>query len=62
MRRKKKYLMVDNYMLDNVLIGTDKKLPDDITLKNAVMLMTCVAKDGENLYIHLFLEEAFYNE
>ena len=24
--------------------------------------MTCVAKDGENLYIHLFLEEAFYNE
>ena len=33
MRRKKKYLMVDDYMLDNVLIGTDKKLPDDITLK-----------------------------
>ena len=52
--------MLDDYMPDNVLIGTYKKLPDDITLKNAVMLMTCVAKDG--LYIHLFLEEAFYNE
>ena len=37
MRRKKKYLMVDDYMLDNVLIGTDKKLSDDITSKNAVM-------------------------
>ena len=29
--------MIHDHMLDNVLIGTDKKLSDDITSKNAVM-------------------------
>ena len=47
----KKYLMVDDYMLNKVLdkikilIDADDKLPD-ITLKNVVILMTCVIKDG----------------
>ena len=53
----KKYLMVDDYMLDKVLdkikkiigiekfvdtqifIGTDDTLPDDITVKNLVILI-----------------------
>ena len=26
----------------NILIGTDDKLADDITLKNAVVLMMCI--------------------
>ena len=45
--------------LDNtrILLNTDDKLPDDITLKNAVILMTCVIKDGDKFYQHLFLEE-----
>ena len=36
--------------LDNtkILIDTDDKLPDDINLKNVVILMTCVIKyDGK---------------
>ena len=29
-----------------ILIHMDDELPDDITLKNAVILMTCVIKDN----------------
>ena len=45
--------------LDNtrILLNTGDKLPDDITLKNAVILMTCVIKGGDKFYQHLFLEE-----
>ena len=51
----KKYLMVDDYMLNKVLdkikilIDADDKLPD-ITLKNVVILMTCVIKDGNKFH------------
>ena len=30
-----------------ILIDTDNKLPNDITLQNAVMLVVCVIKDGD---------------
>ena len=29
-----------------ILLNTDDKLPDDITLRNAVILMTCDTKDN----------------
>ena len=45
-----------------ILIDTDDKLSDDITLKNDVILMACVVKDGDKFYQQLFLEEALYNE
>ena len=45
-----------------ILTGTDDKLSDDITLKNAVILMTFVIKDGDKFYLQLFLEEALYDE
>ena len=41
-----------------ILVDTDDKLPDDITLKNAVILMTCVIKDDGKFYPQIFLEEA----
>ena len=34
------------------------KLPDDITLKNVVMLITYVIKDDGKFYAQLILEEA----
>ena len=51
-------------ILDNikVLMDTDDKLLDDITWKNAVILVTCVIKDGNKFYPQLFLEEALYDE
>ena len=40
------------------LIDTDNKLADKITLKNIVILISCVIKDDDNFYPNLFLEEA----
>ena len=40
-----------------ILIHTDAKLPNDITLKNAVILATYVIKDGDKFYSQLFLEK-----
>ena len=45
-----------------ILIDADDKLSDDITLKNDVILMACVIKDGDKFYQQLFLEEALYNK
>ena len=33
-----------------ILIDTDDKLPDYITFKNVVILMTCVVKNDDNFY------------
>ena len=45
-----------------ILIDTDDKLPDYITLKSFVILITCVIKDNAKFYPQTFLEEAMYNE
>ena len=45
-----------------ILIDEDDKLPDDISLKNVVILMTCVVKDGDEFYLRLFLEETLHDE
>ena len=42
--------------------NTDDKLPDYITLKNVMILITCVIKDGTKFYPQIFLDEALYNE
>ena len=39
-----------------ILMGVDK-LSDDITLKY-VKVLTCVMKDGDKIYLQIFLEEA----
>ena len=52
--------MIDDYALDkddsDITVETDDKLPDDITLKNVVMLITCLIKDRDNFFSQLFLE------
>ena len=48
--------------MKNLTIDTDDELPDDIALKYAVILMTCVIKDGDKFYPQLFLEEALHVE
>ena len=42
------------------MIDTDDKLPDDITFKNAAILMTCVIKDDDKHYLQIFLVEVLY--
>ena len=36
----------------------DDEMPDDVTSKNIVTLITCVIKKGDNIYPQLYLEEA----
>ena len=45
-----------------ILIDTDDKLPYYISLKNVLIIVTSVIKDGDKLYPQLFLEETLYNE
>ena len=49
--------MIDIEKLDDtkIMIDIDYKIPDDITLKNAVILMTCIVKDGDKFYPQLIL-------
>ena len=41
-----------------ILIKTDDEFRDSITLKNVVILMTCVIKNYNKFYSQIFLEEA----
>ena len=43
-----------------ILIDTDDKLPDDVILKNAVILMTYVIKDDDKFYPQIFSEERLF--
>ena len=54
----KMVIYIKKYDDTNVLIETDDKLPDDITLKNVVILIKCAIKDGGKCYPKIFLEEA----
>ena len=37
-----------------ILIEIDDKLLDDVTLKNAVILITCVSQDDDKIYPQIF--------
>ena len=54
----KKAKGVNKNVLSKILIDTDDKLPDDITLKNVVMLMTYVIKDDDKCYQQISSKEA----
>ena len=41
-----------------ILIDTDDKLADEITLTNIVVLISCVKKDDGNFYPQIFSDEA----
>ena len=76
----KKYLIVDDNILDKLLdiikkiistekfddtktlIETNDILPDVITLKNIVILITCIIKNNDKFHPELFLEEESYDE
>ena len=51
---------IEKFDNTKILIDTDDKLPDDITLKNVVILITCVIKDNGKSYLQIFLEKALF--
>ena len=46
----------------NILFDMDDKLPDYITLKNVVILITCIIKDDGTFYPQIFWEEALHDK
>ena len=54
----KKIMGIEKFDDTEKLFNTNDKLPDDFTLKNIVILMTCIIKDYGKFYLQLFLEEA----
>ena len=54
----KEIIGIKKFDRTKILVETENKLPDDITLKNVVILITCVIKDGDNFNLQLYLEEA----
>ena len=44
------------------MIDKDDKLPDYITLKDVVILITCIIKDDHKFYLEISLEEALFVE
>ena len=41
---------IEHFDNTKILIDTDDKLPNNITLKDFLILMTCVIKDDEKFY------------
>ena len=52
----KEVIDITKFADPKILIEKDDKLPDDITIKNAVILITCVIKDNDKFYPQIFLE------
>ena len=61
LERIKKTIGIEKFDDAKILIDTDDKLPNNITLKNVVILMTCVMKDDDNFYSLIFLEKALFD-
>ena len=55
-----KKIYIEEFDNTKILIDTDDVLPDNITLKNAVVLISFIKDDGK-FFLLLFSEEALYN-
>ena len=56
----KETIGIIKFYVNKILIDTDDKLPEYITLSNVVMLMTWVVKDDSKFYPEIFLEEPLF--
>ena len=55
----KEIIGTEKFYNTKILINTDVKLSDDITLKYVVIFMTCIIQDGSKFYTPIHLEETF---
>ena len=58
--KTKEIIGIEKINNTEILIDTDDKLPDEITFKKVVILMTFIVKDDNKFYQQLFLEHALY--
>ena len=54
----KEVIGIEKFDNTKILIDTDNKLPDDITMKNIVIIIICIIKDDSKFYPQIFLDEA----
>ena len=64
LHRIKKIIGIEEFDNTNIFLDTDNILSENITLKNAVILIliTSVIKDDGTFYPQLLLKEALYDE
>ena len=58
----KEIIGIEQFDNIKILIDTVDKFPDNISLKNFVLLITCVIKDDGEFYPQIFLEEELYQK
>ena len=54
----KKIIGTEKFDNTKILIETDDKFPDDITLNNVVILTTSVIRDNNKFHLQVVLQEA----
>ena len=58
----KELIGIEKFDDTKIMINTDDKLPNEISLKRVVISMTYVIKDDHKLCSLVFLDHALYNE
>ena len=58
----KKTVDIEKFDDTKILIEIDDKFPDDVTLKDVVIFITCVLKSDDKLYPQIFSEEVLVTE
>ena len=53
-----KIICIEEFDDSKILVDTDDEISDDITLKKAVALISCILNDDDKFYQQMFLEEA----
>ena len=58
LNKNKEIIGLEKFDDTKILIDMDDKLPDDVSLKNVVILITYVVRDDSKFYPQIFLGEA----
>ena len=58
LNKTKETISIRNFDDNKILVDTDNKLADDITLENIVILMRCVIKNDSKFYQKTFSIDA----
>ena len=56
----KEIIGTEKFDYTKIFIATDDELPEDIALKNVLILMTCIIKDDGKFYPQMLLEEVLF--
>ena len=58
----KEIISIEKFGDTKILVVADDKFPDNSTLKNVVILIICVIKDGDKFYPQIFQKKHQYHK